>query len=491
MRLPIAIPPGLRRDGTEGQSRGRWLYGSLVRGYGSDVGPVGGWRSRSDSAVTGKARAIYAWLSGPGDRRIAIGTEQGLFVQNASGVVFDVTPSGFTAGQADASVNTGFGGGFFGGGTFGTPRSDTGSPLPASVWMLDNWGRYLVACIQCDGRLVEWQLDTGTDAAVISNAPTACAGLITTQDRFLIALGASGNARLLAWCDQEDNTVWTPSATNQAGDQELDTEGGVVTAVELRGQTLILTDLDAHAMQYIGPPFIFALQKVADGCGAISVRCAVAVSETAYWWSRSGFWRYDGAVTPLDCPLKDLFEDLNQTQRSKITGWHNSQQQEVWWHYPSAASTENDRYVSLNYRTGEWWEGAAGDVARLAGVGTGLYSFPLLTGDNGLVYEHEVAGLTWDGATPFALSGPQLLGDGSVVMRVTGIVPDVIGSPTIGFATRDYPTSPAVTVAQATLATGRTDLRFTARQVETRVEFAASTDRFGISFLEATPGGRR
>lgn len=490
MRIPIAIPPGLRRDGTEGQSRGRWLYGSLVRNYGDDVGPVGGFRARSTHAVTGKARAIYLWKSSQEDRRIAIGTHTGLFMQSAAGTVTDITPSAFVAGEADASVNTGFGGGFFGTGAYGTARPDTGTPIPASVWMLDNWGDYLVGCFQPDGRLVEWQLDTALDAVAITNAPTSCSGLITTQDRFLLALGASGNARLVAWCDQEDNTTWTPSATNQAGDQLLDTQGAIVTAIELRGQTVILTDVDAHVAEYIGPPFVFGIRRIGGGCGAISVGCVVDQGDWAIWWGRSGFWRFDGGLTPLDCPLKDLDDGLNQTQRSKITGWHNARHHEIWWHYPSSASTENDRYVSFNYRTGEWWEGAIGDLSRLSGSGSELFTYPLLMGDDGLVYEHEV-GSDWGDAVPFALSGPMLLGDGATVMRVTGIVPDVTGSPTIGFATRDYPTSPAVTVAQATLATGRTDLRFTARQVETRVEFADAADRFGKSFLEATPGGRR
>jgi hypothetical protein len=487
MRLPISIPPGLRRDGTEGQSRGRWLRSSLVRGYGADVGPVLGWRRRSEHAVPGTARALLAWRSAPDTRLIAVGAHLGLFIQNAGGSVFDITPADFVAGEADAAINTGFGGGLFGSGSFGTPRIDTGSIRPAAVWTLDNWGRYLVGCCASDGRLLEWTLNTGVDAAAISNAPTACAGLVATQDRFLVALGASGNARLLAWCDQEDNTAWTASATNQAGDQELDSEGGVVTAVELRGQTLVLTDMDAHVMQYIGPPFVFAIQKAGEGCGAISVGCAVDQGDWAMWWSRSGFWRFDGTVTAVDCPLRDLDFGLNQTQRSKITGWHNAKHNEIWWSYPSAASTENDRYVSFNYKTGEWWEGAMG---RLAGRGAGLFSFPLGIEADGYVLEQEVGG-NYDGATPFVRSGPITLGDGERTMRVAGLIPDVAGACRVGFETRDHPNSTPVEIAAVNLAAGRTDLRFTARQVELEVRFDSPDARFGAAFLEVAAGGTR
>ncbi len=489
MRIPITIPPGLRRDGTEAQSSGRWLRSSLVRGYGADVGPILGWRKRSDNAILGKARAVFVWADNgtPPARRIAIGAHAGLFVQTVSGAVFDITPEDFTAGLADAAINTGFGGGSFGLGAFGAPRPDVGDPIPAAVWRLDNWGRYLVGCCDSDGRLLPWDLDTAEAAEPVGGAPTDCTGLVVTQDRFLVALGASGNPRLVAWSDQENNTSWTPSASNQAGDQELDTEGGAVAAVELRGQTLVLTDLDAHVMQYVGPPFVFALQRVGEGCGAISAGCLVDQGDWAMWWSRAGFWRFDGTVTPVDCPLRDLEDGLNPAQRSKVSGWHNARHNEIWWHYPSAASTENDRYVSFNYKTGEWWEGA---LARLAGAAPGLFAYPLTVDADGYVHEHEV-GANYDGATPFVRSGPVMLGDGERAMRVLGIAPDVKGSCRASFETRDYPTSTPTTVAATGLTAGRTDLRFTARQMELEVAFDSADGRFGAGFLEVAPAGSR
>lgn len=490
MRLPLAIPPGLRRDGTEGQSSGRWMRSSLVRGYGADVGPILGWRKRSsdvDPAITGKARAILAWSTEGAERRLAIGTHTGLFVQNAGGQNFDVTPASFVAGEPDATVNTGFGGGPFGLGAYGTPRLDTGSPAPASVWSLDNWGIYLVGCCASDGRLVEWQNDTSAPAAAIANAPTGCVAVLTTQDRFTVGLGASGNPRLVAWSDRGDNTIWTPSTTNLAGDMELDSQGAIVCAVELRSLSLILTDVDAHAMVYAGLPSVYVFNRLGEACGVVSVGCVATTGDFAMWWSKSGFKRFDGALSNVQCPLDNLFSGANASQLSKVSAWHNAERNEFWWLYPSSASTENDRYVTFNYVTGEWWRGA---MARLSGAGQGVFTYPLLMGDDGYVYEHEV-GSNYDGATPYAQSGPVALGDGEFVMRVTGIVPDTVGVATVGFATRDYPRSPPVTVAQADLADGRTDLRFTARQVELNVEFTTSDGRFGRCVLEVERGGRR
>jgi hypothetical protein len=121
---------------------------------------------------------------------------------------------------------------------------------------MDTFGQYLVACSSKDGRLLEWQLNTASDAAVIANAPISCTGLVVTQERFIFALGASGNPRRVAWCDQENNTLWTPAATNQAGDFELTTIGSLMCGKRIRGSTILFTDIDVHTATYIGPPFI-------------------------------------------------------------------------------------------------------------------------------------------------------------------------------------------------------------------------------------------
>lgn len=463
------------------------MRSNLARGYGLDIGPILGWRTRSAEDVPGKSRALIAWSQSDGARRIAIGSHEGLFLQTAAGAVHDITPTGFTPGIPDAVVNTGFGAGPFGAWAFGTPRPDTGDPQPATVWALDTWGQYLVGCCPSDGRIVEWQTNVGTPAAVVANAPTDCRGVFTTQDRFTVAGAASGNPRLIAWGDRGDNTSWTPSTTNLAGDFELDTYGGYVTAVELRSQTLILTDIDAHSMSYVGLPSVYLINRIGDGCGAISAGCVATQGDFAMWWSKSGFIRFDGALSPIDCPIQDIEVAYNTAQQSKISAYHNARYSEFVWLYPSTASNENDSYISFNYLTGEWWQG---QMVRLAGTAPGVFAFPLLTGNDGLLYEHEV-GADYGGQTPSVRSGPIKLGDGVPVMRVSGGEFDVVGAIGVRFYSRDYPTSPEGVSAMATLAPGKTDLRFSGRQTEVEALFNSVDARFGQWVLLMEAGGRR
>ena len=82
----------------------------------------------------------------------------------------------------------------YGASTYGTAR-EGGSYSPPGIWTLDTWGQNLVGCLDADGRIWEWALNTGTPAAVVANAPTNNLGILVTEERHLMALGAGGNPR--------------------------------------------------------------------------------------------------------------------------------------------------------------------------------------------------------------------------------------------------------------------------------------------------------
>ena len=59
--IPLKIPPGVYRNGTEYQSAGRWFDANLVRWFENTLRPIGGWRKRSTSQMTGSCRGIITW----------------------------------------------------------------------------------------------------------------------------------------------------------------------------------------------------------------------------------------------------------------------------------------------------------------------------------------------------------------------------------------------------------------------------------------------
>jgi len=490
--VPLKIPAGIYRNGTEYQSAGRWFDSNLVRWFDNTLRPWGGWRKRSTSQMTGSCRGLLTWKINSGARYIALGTHSKLYVMDDNSVLKDVTPSGFTVGRADALSGTGYGYNTYGSFAYGVARPDIGAIAPATTWSLDTWGEYLIGCSDTDGKLYEWQLGftTPTLAAAITNAPTGCQAVMSTAERFVFALGASTNARKVAWCDQENNTVWTTSATNQAGDFEINSVGSLKCGKRVRGINLLFTDVDVHVATYIGLPYVYSFEKAGSGCGVISSQAVAAIDTAAIWMSRSGFWIYDGYVKPLASDVGDyIFQNINYSQASKVYAVHNSKYGEIIWFYPSTSSNENDSYVVYNYREGHW---AIGTLSRTAGTDRGVFVNPVMISSDGFIYEHEV-GFAYDSAVPFVESGPYEIGSGENIMSVRQVIPDeqTLGEVVVSFKTRMYPTSTESTYGPYAAAQP-TDVRFSARQVKIRYTGNVLDDwRVGVNRMDVVPMGKR
>ena len=58
-----------------------------------------------------------------------------------------------------------------------------------------------------------------------------------------------------------------------------------------------------------------------------------------------------------------VFSDFNTFQSVKVFGAVNSGFSEVWWYYPSADATENNKYVVFNYLQNAWYIGTLNRTA--------------------------------------------------------------------------------------------------------------------------------
>ena len=499
--IPLELPPGIFRNGTDYLQSNKWRDSNLVRWIGTAVRPVGGWSVRQNlTPGAGSApvvlpqtpRALIAWTDNSGDARIVAGSYGKLFSINEIGDITDITPIGLNVGELDATENIAYSGGFFGTGYYGVTRPYTGIVIEATTWSLDTWGEYLVACSNHDGKLYEWQLVGTTPAQQIANAPIDNVGLVVTEERFLMALGAGNNPRKIAWCDREDNTSWTPSVTNEAGDFELQIAGEIMCGVRVRGRTLILTSTDAHTATYQGPPYVYGFERVGSACGVVSRKAVAAVDAAAYWMGDEKFHVFDGSLArELPCDVSDfVFEDLNGNQRSKVAAVHNSEYNEVWWFYPSSESKENDSYVYYNYVENHW---GIGRLARTAAVNQGVFANPIYCAPDGALYDHERHGFTHGGDYPFVESAPISLANGDQVMRLTKLIPDenTRGHVDLTFKTRFHPNDTEREYGPYDTA-NPTSIRLTGRQVRMRITATDSTDwRVGIMRVDATPGGKR
>jgi hypothetical protein len=458
-RVPIDIPPGLLKNGTEYSAAGRWRNANLVRFRGKTIGPVGGWKKSpltvggfASTDLAGYIRAAITWRANDQSRYMACGSTRKLYSFDGAGFT-DITPAGFTVGSDDVAVGKGYGAYQYGKQNYGTARTVSSITSEPGRWTLDTFGQNLYAMANSDGRLHKWPL-TGI-AAPETNAPTNNRSFVVTNERHIMLLGAGDgptgggagvytpNPRHVWWCSQEDPTDWDrASATNSAGDFNLDTAGQIMCGVRFAGDIYIFTDQDVFRCQYVGPPYYYGFHQLRDGCGLIGPGALAETPAMLAWMGINGFWAFDGYVKSLPCDVQDFLfgmgedggdGDLNVAQSAKVHGAHNSAFNEIWWFYPSVASDECDSYVVWNYAENHW---NTGRLARTCWTDANVWPKPLAfygfrKVSDGLtyswLYQHEQGWLDDNAARPgiFLESAPFEIGSGDTRMFIDRIIQDV------------------------------------------------------------------
>lgn len=497
--LPLRIPPGVRRAGTEYLSQGRWYDANLMRWYEGAMLPVGGWAkvtaSGSNIQLTGTPNCVIQWRANDSTIWTAFGTNSKIYAYNAS-TLTDITPAaGYTPGTPGSVGTSPYGSGLWGVGAFSAGESVASTPgsttagitvTESSIWQLDTFGEILLGVMSGDGNLWYWDLNTANNMALADsvNAPIDNIGVVVTPERFVMLLGAGGVPRKVQWADQEVYNDWTGTA--QGGDFQLETPHRLVAGLRLPRETLLFTDGDVHSAIYIGGTLIYSFERRGTACGLISVHAKANVGDGAFWMSSNGFFQYDGTVNQLPCEVHDyVFSDIDTSQSRKIWAVANTRFQEVWWFYPSLSSGSGqiDRYVVYNYRERHW---TIGQLNRTAGIDRTATGYPIWCDKDGYVYEHE-RGLQRDSTKAYARSGPVEIGNGDNVYMVRRVVPDeqTQGEVKLTMYTRlPGPLGTEYTHGPYTIASP-TSVRFTGRQVAVKIEETTANSDFRVGLLRA------
>jgi hypothetical protein len=216
---------------------------------------------------------------------------------------------------------------------------------------------------------------------------------ISDASRFLIVFGTNNygesvvDPMLVRWSDQESLTTWTPAITNQAGSVRLSHGSKIVTTLQSRQEIVVWTDSTLYSLQYLGPPYVWGTQLLADNVSIIGPNAAAMASGISYWMGVDKFYKYDGRVQTLRCDLRQyIYGDINLQQSDQVFGSTNEGFNEVWWFYCSAESNTVDKYVVYNYLEDNWYYGS---MARTAWLDTGLRNYPIAATYSYNIVEHE------------------------------------------------------------------------------------------------------
>jgi hypothetical protein len=357
--------------------------------------------------------------------------------------------------------------------------------------------------------------------------------LVSDSSRFTFAFGCNDPTGVYAttvqdpmqirWSDQNTVAVWTPSITNQAGGIRLSHGSAIVTAIQTRQEILVLTDAAIYSFQYLGAPYVWSTQLLADNISVISPNAASVVNNVTYWMGADKFYMNSGRVETLPCALRQyIYGNINLTEAFQIHSGTNEGYNEIWWFYPSVTGTTSDgqngtgntgspnvlidRYVIYNHLERTWYYGTlngstirprtawldsplrAEPTAAIGYTNNGTNGMPS-TYANGAVVYHETTVDNNETSTPVAIdayvqSSDFDIGDGHNFGFVWRIIPDLtfdgstVSTPTAYFTVRprqnpgaNYGQSddPAVASKQSYISTTTYNVQQFTQQVYVRI----------------------
>jgi hypothetical protein len=415
-------------------------------------------------------------------------------------------------GAQSSAPALGWGAGGWGNEAWGTARSASATDvsLDNSSWNLSLWGEDLLATVR-NNAIYYWDTSAGTTvrASLVSSIAGAASvpnvarvTIVSFPDRHFIAagcqayaVGGGGNVddMLVRWSTQEDFTKFAPTATNTAGDQRLEVGTKIVSMISAREETIISTDEAIYGMTFVGPPFTFSFRLLATDAGSSGLNAMISIDGNVFWMGRRNFFRYDGIVKELPCPVQYyVFDRLQDNFIDKVVVGHNKKFKEITWFYVSndnpagTLNPENDSYVTYNYADNAWSIGSMGRTVWSDSFG--FRSTPFAFDSNGYLYNHET-GTSANGSAMNAYieSAPrEITAEGENLYIVDKVVPDVTmssdSSLSLYINTRKYPNATETTKGPFTITstTGKVSVRAKGRQMSVKLESTGTEDDWSL-----------
>jgi len=217
--------------------------------------------------------------------------------------------------------------------------------------------------------------------------------IVSDSSRFVLVFGCNNvasttlNPMLIRWSDQANPYIWYPSITNQAGGQTLSHGSQIVTVIQTRQEIVAITDTALYSVQFVGPPFVWSTQLMAENISIMGPNAATLAAGIIFWMGRDKFYMYTGQVTTLPSDLRRfVFNNINQMQTQQVYASTSEAFNEVWWFYVSGTGTQINAYVVFNYVDHTWYYGSLG---RTAWLDSGIQPNPVAATYNGYLVNQE------------------------------------------------------------------------------------------------------
>ena len=438
-----------------------------------------------------------------------------------------------------------------------------------STWGLSTWGTARLTPINLPMRLVffttyyddlvfnvsdsdiyYWVNDTSLatravameDMSGANEVPQEVSQILISQDNtsnILLALGctpypASGtpdkDPLLIRWSDVTDKVEWEPTDLTTAGSLSVQSGSKILAGAPTYRETLIFTDSTLNSLKFVGGNEVFRLDEISSSVSLIGPNACATTGNDTYWMGTTNFYKYNGRVATLLCPLSNhVFKDINTDQAYQTFAGLIKEFNEVIWFYCGGGSTTINNYIIYNFIENIWYYGDTEDnFDRTAWADASIREYPQAASDDGYVYNHEKGNNADSSALTASITSANIsMEEGDRYVLLQRIIPDIdftgsdvgttptaefkvtakkfpgaapyttneAGSATDGSVTADGATQVPVPSATATVDqyTDQLYIRTRGRQMAFTVESTASGVAWGLGVPRADirPDGRR
>jgi hypothetical protein len=208
-----------------------------------------------------------------------------------------------------------------------------------------------------DEKIQSWQLGASTTWADVDSAAPTAKYITAVRDFVVTANTGTSERNKVQWSGINDETDWTPSATNQS-DFQIIPDGGEIRGITGGEFGLVLMERSIVRMSYAGTPLIFQFDNIARNLGCLEPNSVTQYQGITYWLGEDGFYACDGQqVIPIGSEKVDryFFENVDEAFISRMSATFDPIRNLIIWAYPSnAGSGAVDSLIIYNFATRNW-----------------------------------------------------------------------------------------------------------------------------------------
>lgn len=265
-----------------------------------------------------------------------------------------------------------------------TDITPAGGPMPGTVTKPSQWSHALLNGIPVFNNSLDapyyWLGVPANDAIILPGWPANTIAQIITQHRYhLFALNISvsgvNNPNLFLWSDKAlpgaIPATWTPTATNEAGSNQLsETPGVITTARSLRDALIIYKNNAAYSVDYVGGNDKFATKLLWSRAGALSPRAVDDANGVHVVVTEGDIVLNDGYSPPQSISNglvnNFLFGQINTSTYEALQVLYDFVNQEVWVLFPESGETFCTIALVYSMRSEAWGVVDLADVAHVS-----------------------------------------------------------------------------------------------------------------------------